>query len=412
MSQHGDQSPSRRPRLGVVVNSFPAVSETFIANKVTGLARAGLDVTVFASRRAASAPPAGVALVAPPRGGRAMAFAIPLARAGLRRPTAVVDAFAAARAGGDRAVTRATRTLPFLAHRLDVLHFEFSGLAVAHLPVLSLLGDMKLVVSCRGAAEQIHPLLDPGRGAALRTVFSRVDLIHCVSDDMRRTVEGFGATPEKILVNRPAVDAAAFQRTTPYGKGDRSGSVRLLSVGRLHWKKGLEEGVLAVHRLVEQGLDVRYRIVGEGFERERLTFLIHELGLASRVELLGSQPAPEVRRHLEEADILLLPSSSEGLSNAVLEAMAMELPVVTTTAGGMTEAIDDGVEGYVVAPHNVGAMADRVGALAGNPALRLAMGQRGRARVLRDFTLERQVSRFVAAYEALLGDGPGPDRVV
>ena len=111
-------------------------------------------------------------------------------------------------------------------------------------------------------------------------------------------------------------------------------------MGRLHWKKGFDDGLRTAARLRARGIDVDYRIAGEGSEREKLEFLVHELGLGGSVTLLGVQTQEQVRDQLGRADALLLPSLSEGISNAVLEAMAAGLPVVTTDCGGMTEVVE------------------------------------------------------------------------
>jgi glycosyltransferase involved in cell wall biosynthesis len=108
-----------------------------------------------------------------------------------------------------------------------------------------------------------------------------------------------------------------------------------------------------------------------------------------------------VRAALETADVYLLPSVSEGVSNAALEAMAMSLPVVATAAGGMPEAITDGVDGMIVPPRDAAAFADRIAVLLDDPGRRVALGAAARKRVEAAFSLERQTGRFLAEYAAL-----------
>jgi glycosyltransferase involved in cell wall biosynthesis len=395
-------------KIALIAGRFPVLSETFIYNHAAGLQAAGLDVTVVASR-----PKSDEAMFADFDGtrytgpihrnalGGGMSVAGRAASALLRSHGLELWEAARRRYGANRRGMRAWLQAAPLAG-FDVVHFEYTGLAIRWLDALPLLKPAQTVVSCRGAAEQIRPLVEPRRADLLRQVFGTVDRVHCVSDDMRRTCEAYGLDPAKAFVNRPAIDAGRFVRKVPY-EARASGPYRLLSTGRLHWKKGIEFALLAVRALVDRGFDVHYEILGGGEDEERLRFAIHDLQLAGHVSMVGRKSSSEVRAALERADVYVLPSVSEGLSNAALEAMAMELPVVAATAGGMAEAITDGVDGMLVPPRDPAAIADRVATLVQAPALRAALGRAARARVEHEFSLQRQVSVYLAEYAAMLG---------
>jgi glycosyltransferase involved in cell wall biosynthesis len=147
---------------------------------------------------------------------------------------------------------------------------------------------------------------------------------------------------------------------------------------------------------------VRYRIAGEGDQREKLLFLIDQLDLGDSVELLGTCTEAEVRSELSRADVMLLPSLSEGISNAVLEAMAAGRPVVTTDCGGMSEVVTDGVDGMVVGVGDIAAMADRLETLAMEPEQRRSIAARAADTADRDLDVSRQVSVFLDAYRDLV----------
>lgn len=396
-AQHGAAADA--VSVAAVVNTFPAPSQTFIRRKLDGLREAGMDVTVVATELGPEAELAGFHLVS------AVPWRHPgqLRHAqGRRRWRALAATVPPRDVASPRRLRRDLVAAPLRALRTDVVHFEFSGIAVSYLDALEdLRSRHRLVVSCRGAAEQIEPLKDPRRAVALREVFSIVDLIHCVSDDMRRTVEALGAPSDRILVNRPAVPVDAFRQLRPAPEHD--GPLQVLSIGRLHWKKGHDDGLRAIAALRDRGVEVQHRIAGEGDQREKLLFLVDQLGLADSVELLGTCTEEQVRAELARADVLLLPSLSEGISNAVLEAMAAGRPVVSTDCGGMSEVIDDGVDGMLVGIGDVVAMTDRLEELAKDPELRRRVGAAAAATADRDLDVSRQVRVFVEAYRALVG---------
>jgi len=388
-----------RGRLLAVVNDFPAPSQTFIHRKLTGLRDVGWDVSVAASHFHPGAAETGLDLV-PMISSRPDVGTLRAAGPGaVLRSLGSIAASAPDRSAGPTVRGRVLAG-PLRSAAADIVHFEFSGIAASLVDLLPSLRPARLAVSCRGAAEQVMPLVDPRRAEALAAVFAQVDLVHCVSDEMRRTVEALGAPPDRILVNRPAVPVGDFAPLA--ARGPRAdGPLRVLSIGRLHWKKGLDDGVRAVGRLLAGGRPALYRIAGEGPEREKLTFLRSQLRLEEAVDLLGRQDQRQIREHLGWADVLLLPSLSEGISNAVLEAMAAGLPVVTTDCGGMTEAVDDGVEGFIVPIGDIDAMATRLGQLADAPPLARKLGEAAAGRAAAEFDLSRQIRLFDDAYRSL-----------
>jgi colanic acid/amylovoran biosynthesis glycosyltransferase len=144
-------------------------------------------------------------------------------------------------------------------------------------------------------------------------------------------------------------------------------------------------------------------IVGDGPEFQRVLFTIHDLGLQERSALLGRLSSSAVRNRLRQSDVFLLSSLSEGLSNAVLEAMACAVPVVSSDCGGMSEALTDGAEGFLVPVRDPASMARALSTLAGDPALRSRMGTAARNRILRDFHRDHQLDRMTELFTAVAG---------
>jgi glycosyltransferase involved in cell wall biosynthesis len=139
--------------------------------------------------------------------------------------------------------------------------------------------------------------------------------------------------------------------------------------------------------------------LGEGPEEEGLRALAGQLGLAAHVTLAGV--CRDVPRALAALDIFALSSRSEGMSNAILEAMAAGLPVVATDVGGNPECVVDGATGFIVPSGDDESMAERLGLLVGRPEDAVAMGAAGRARAEALFDVEAMVRRTMELYDAL-----------
>jgi glycosyltransferase involved in cell wall biosynthesis len=129
--------------------------------------------------------------------------------------------------------------------------------------------------------------------------------------------------------------------------------------------------------------------------------MVQELGLEGRFSFDGS--VSDLQTYLADADIFILPSRSEGFSNAIVEAMAAGLPVIATDVGGNAEAVQDGVTGTIVPPEDVNAMAAAMRAMLADPERARVMGEAGKARVAERFTTEAMMRQLVTAYRRILG---------
>ena len=285
------------------------------------------------------------------------------------------------------------------ARGADVLYLAWTAAAV-DLPDVFAAGP-PVVVSCRGAQVNVAPW-NPDRAALRRGLpeaFARATAVHCVSDAILREATAFGLDPAKATVIRPAVDLGRFSPSSP----PAGSTLRLISVGRLQWRKGYEYALLAVRRLVDAGHRVTYEIVGDEADGGATRHAVHDLDLTAVVTLTPPVGRDEVAHRLRAADVLVLPSLSEGIANAALEAMASARPVVVTDCGGMAEAVTDGIEGRLVPTRDPAALADAIATLAGQPDRARSMGLAGRARVERAHDLRQQVDAFAALFSRAAG---------
>jgi glycosyltransferase involved in cell wall biosynthesis len=181
----------------------------------------------------------------------------------------------------------------------------------------------------------------------------------------------------------------------------------LLAVGQLKEKKGFAHLLRACRLLKDQGYNFKCHIVGDGPDRQVLTRQIEQLGLGGTVTLCGALPHQAVIDKYREADIFVLPcitgqdGDRDGIPNVILEAMAMELPVVSTRHSGIPEVVVDGVNGLLVPPADDTALAQALAKLLDDGNGRLQLGQRGRQTVIESFSVEKNVERLLEQFVTL-----------
>jgi len=230
------------------------------------------------------------------------------------------------------------------------------------------------------------------------------DRVVCVSQQVADfIVQEVGISRHKTLVVPNGIDVRNFEHLPTKQQaramlGLSFDRILIGTVARLDRVKRLDVLLQAMRSL----RDVHIVIVGDGPERVRLEAMSARLGLASHIHFVGQQD--DVRTWLAAMDVFVLSSDWEGMSNAVLEAMAAELPVVATTVGGTPEVVVDGMTGLLVPPRDPQALAQAIHALLVDPERRNKMGQAGRDRVRHHFTVERMVEKTESLYEQLLAE--------
>ena len=180
----------------------------------------------------------------------------------------------------------------------------------------------------------------------------------------------------------------------------------VLAVGQLKERKGFRYLIQACRLLANRGCLLECHIVGEGPLREELEEQIQQLSLQGTVTLYGSLPHQEVIEQYQQAAAFVLPAviggdgDRDGIPNVILEAMAMELPVVSTLHSGIPEVVQDGVNGLLVPPADEAALADAIAKLLNSPELRFRLGRSGRQMVTEKFDVERNVMRLLGEFAA------------
>jgi colanic acid/amylovoran biosynthesis glycosyltransferase len=189
----------------------------------------------------------------------------------------------------------------------------------------------------------------------------------------------------------------------PDGRSSSEQGAEILFVGRLLHGKGLPVLFEAIAELRRRGLDVRSTVVGDGPARAELEGAAHRLGLREHVRFLGAMGQDDIRDLYARADVFCLPSFAEGIPVVAMEAMAMELPVVTTRIMGIPELVEDETHGLLVPPGRVDALTEALERLVRSPDERGRMGRAAREKVGRDYDVARSAERMKAVLEAELG---------
>lgn len=169
---------------------------------------------------------------------------------------------------------------------------------------------------------------------------------------------------------------------------------RLLFVGRLAAAKGLPILLESLVSLRRSHPDIVLTVVGDGPDRQKLEQITAQLGLSQNVKFVGYKSQAEVRDYFQQTDIFVMSSFAEGIPVVLMEAMAAGVPVVATQIAGVSELVEDGVNGYLVPPGDAVSLAENIEKLLNNHKLRAAFGTSGRAKVEKDFNIHHEVARL------------------
>jgi colanic acid/amylovoran biosynthesis glycosyltransferase len=400
------QSPLR-PRLAYLLSIYPAISHTFFLNEIAALRNLGFAIDVASINRPERAAGPASALEASELQTtfyiKAMSPArifLVLVKVLFRHPQVVFR-------GLDAALS------------LDGWNLPATGYALFYLAEALLLGDW---LRRRGHSHlHIHfggPVATVGMLAAIAWQFSYSIMIHgpeefyevekfylrqkveraqfvlCISDYCRSQVMKVSdpAHWTKLHVVRLGVDLRIFAPAPPV---DRSDAIEIICVGRLVPAKGHLILLRAFCDLLRCGYNLRLRLIGDGSERSAMESFIAREKLGGSVIFEGALNHEATRYKLMRADIFVLASFAEGLPVALMEAMAMGIPCISTFVAGIPELIRDGLDGLLVPASSEQALSAALERLISDAELRKRLAIAGRQRVEEFYDLRKNV-RFLA----------------
>lgn len=231
------------------------------------------------------------------------------------------------------------------------------------------------------------------------------DCVTANAEAVRQFVhEHEGCPLEKMVVIPSGIDTERFAPLPPSDYKQRLGlpadAVVVGSLTRMRVRKGVEEFLRAMGAICRERPAVQVVIAGEVEADDEVRAMVAEAGLAGRLQLLGRRTdVPEV---LSAFDVFVLSSHNEGMSNAILEAMAMEKPVVATAVGGTVEIVAEGETGHLVPPREVEALRHGIERVLDHPDDGRRMGARGRQVVIDRYSSRAMVRQMEALYTQLL----------
>jgi glycosyltransferase involved in cell wall biosynthesis len=229
-----------------------------------------------------------------------------------------------------------------------------------------------------------------------------VGVSDATADDLRRTLPSVAGRVRVVPNGIPFVAGNRAEARTRLGLADAQRLI--LAVGNLYPVKGHDVLLRAFAMIANDPAASEWSvaIAGRGEAEASLRLLAAELGIADRVRLLGLRS--DVPDLLAAADLFVLPSRSEGLPLALIEAMAASLPIVSTDVGGIAEVVARDVEARLVPPENPARMASALSNLIGDPNRRLALGHAARQRATSAYGVESMGDRYEALYDAAPGE--------
>jgi glycosyltransferase involved in cell wall biosynthesis len=406
-------------RVAYLMSHYPAVSHAFVAREVEHLRASGVDVQTVSIRRAQERDLMSEA------DRRAAASTINVLPAGVGRLiSAHLEAFVrsprrylatlglALRTGAPGARERLWHLFYFAEAMILLRDCRRAGVAHIHAQFADSATDVAMLITHYRQGQRVGgqecswslavhgsvEFYDVTR-YALASKLAHARFAVAISDFGRSQLMTLSSSERwpHIHVVRCGVDPRVYVPPPQRSSSDRGAEI--LFVGRLLHGKGLSLLFEAIAELRRQDLEVSASIVGDGPARGEFEAVAQRLGLTRHIRFLGAVGQDDIRETYARADIFCLPSFAEGIPVVAMEAMAMELPVVTTRIMGVPELVTDGTTGLLVAPGRVDALINALEQLVRTPEDRRQIGRAARRKVVQDYDVSRSAQQMRAVLQ-------------
>ena len=405
-------------KVAFILNQFPAISQTFIIDQITGLLDLGVDVEIFADSRAGTdkAHPDVRKYRLEERTHyseditknkllRIIQSLDLILRAGLRHPIRVLRFVFLLLIRAEGAPLRTLcRIKSFFDRNFDIVHCHFGPNGVRALDLKEMGIKGKIITTFHGYDANRYPMT-AGKDVYKR-LFKEGDIFTANTNYTKQQVVALGCQESKIRILPVGLRIDRF--TFELRSAKLREPVKILTVGRLVEKKGHQYVIKALKKLITKYPDITYLIAGDGDLKDSLHSLVAELQLEQHVRFLGALDQDEVLDIYQQADIFVLASVTasdgdrEGQGLVLQEAQASGLPVISTIHNGIPEGVLDGKSGFLVPERNVEALEEKLGYLIGNPEIWPEMGKCGCEFVRKNYDIRKLNEKLLRLYEELL----------
>jgi len=282
---------------------------------------------------------------------------------------------------------------------IDRIHAPFATLTATRARMVS--RKIRVPFSCTGLGSDVfvHPPADLSDIVENAVPFIAVS--NYMKDYLQKKFKSHRISNLEVLYL--GVDTDYFKPSQTESKPDVKPVI--LSVARLHKVKGLDTLIRACASLKSKNVEYRCVIAGSGDQERKLQELTTKLGLGNEIEFLGHVNHLDIKRLYQMATVFVLPSLSEGIPVAAMEAMSMGVPVVASNITGIPELIDDGVNGYLVQPGQPEQFAGKIHELLTDRKKLEAFGSNGREKVCSKFRLSENVDQLERLFHCSVDEG-------
>ncbi|MGQ0456806.1 MAG: glycosyltransferase family 4 protein [Hyphomicrobium sp.] len=411
--------------IAYLTGEYPRATDTFIQREVMALRASGISVLTCSMRRT---PPehhvgneqreeARQTFNVMPSTKSPIVSVGSHVRAFVGSPRRYLAAFALAmRTGSPGLRARMYQLIYFAEAVVLAVHLKKAGVVHLHNHIAMSSGSVAMIASAVSGIPHSFTMHGPDiffepQRWRLDEKIARATFVACISDFCRSQGMIFSDPIHwsKMHVVHCGVTLSRYSESRG-GRADAAAGMgpRILFVGRLAAVKGLPILFDAAKNLLPMLPNLRVTLIGDGPERRELEDRACSLGLADAVHFAGYKSQDEVAAALRTTDMLILPSFAEGLPVVLMEAMAGEVPVISTRIAGVAELVEDGVNGLLIPPGDVGSIEQAIQRLSNDPELRARMGAAGRRKVAAEFDVEKEAGWLAQLFETYASGAEKP----
>jgi glycosyltransferase involved in cell wall biosynthesis len=283
----------------------------------------------------------------------------------------------------------------------DIIHCHQIYLSILPCFLASRLLSKKLMVkiACSGDYSDLSRLASLRGGQVLTWTARQVDTVVAINEEAACELEAAGFAESQIVRIPNGVDLAAFHPAT-YAHKLPNETKYVIFVGQIVKRKGVRALVIAFGKICRDHPTAKLRLIGDGVMREEILTYAADHHFLDRIDYVGQ--VPDVYPYLSQSSIFVLPSTAEGIANALLEAMACGLPIITTNIPGNRELIVDDLNGLLIEPNSVDALAESMHILLTDKALAERLGRQARLTVEKEYSLEAITDQYIETYQRLV----------